>query len=365
MQQSLLTVPYNTGLWHLQQSLLTVPYNTGLWHLQQSLLTVPWNIGLLTPATIFTDCPLKHWIVTSATMSIDCSLKHWIVTPATMSIDCSLKHWHVTPASISTDCPLKHWIVTPATISPQMTCRHCTHIGIQCDRFLMPLHQLIFQPQCHVKYKMLHDLTHNIPHTPNLKHSQPPNPYARSLRFIILWASNITSRIQWTSCLLFHLDLIEGKTSEQLWFVQHYMEMICALIHKSLGYMAGNFSDSWHPEKLISLGWTHHPHGRQQAAEAIDVWGARFWEAKARQASEDIQRLRKASISHAEINPKELEPRAHDRTGWRALTRCTTDIFEERRRTQIKEAWKEKRRRLMLPAILVSFHVALSPDLQV
>ena len=29
----------------------------------------------------------------------------------------------------------------------------------------------------------------------------------------------------------------------------------------------------------------------------------------------------KASISRAEINPKELEPRAHDRTGCRALTR--------------------------------------------
>ena len=32
----------------------------------------------------------------------------------------------------------------------------------------------------------------------------------------------------------------------------------------------------------------------------------------------------------AEITPKELEPRAHDRTGWRALTRHAMDTFEER-----------------------------------
>ena len=50
-----------------------------------------------------------------------------------------------------------------------------------------------------------------------------------------------------------------------------------------------------------------------------------------------------ASISHAEITPEELEPRAHDRTGWRALTRHTVDSFEERRRTQIKEA-RERRK---------------------
>ena len=46
----------------------------------------------------------------------------------------------------------------------------------------------------------------------------------------------------------------------------------------------------------------------------------------------------KASISHAEITPKEFEPRAHDRTGWRALTRHAMDTFDERRRTQIEEA---------------------------
>ena len=37
-----------------------------------------------------------------------------------------------------------------------------------------------------------------------------------------------------------------------------------------------------------------------------------------------------ASISHTEITPKELEPRAQDRTGWRALTRHAMDTFEER-----------------------------------
>ena len=36
----------------------------------------------------------------------------------------------------------------------------------------------------------------------------------------------------------------------------------------------------------------------------------------------------KASISHVEITPKELEPRAHDRTVWRALTRHAMDTFE-------------------------------------
>ena len=46
----------------------------------------------------------------------------------------------------------------------------------------------------------------------------------------------------------------------------------------------------------------------------------------------------KASISH-----KELEPRAHDRTGWRALTRHAMDTFEETRRTQIEEA-RERRK---------------------
>ena len=51
----------------------------------------------------------------------------------------------------------------------------------------------------------------------------------------------------------------------------------------------------------------------------------------------------KASISHAEITPKELEPCANDRTGWRAVTRHATETFEERRRTQIEEA-RERRK---------------------
>ena len=51
----------------------------------------------------------------------------------------------------------------------------------------------------------------------------------------------------------------------------------------------------------------------------------------------------KASISHAEkITLKELEPHAHDMTGWRTFTRHAMDTFEERRRTQIEEA-RERR----------------------
>ena len=52
----------------------------------------------------------------------------------------------------------------------------------------------------------------------------------------------------------------------------------------------------------------------------------------------------KASISHAEITAKELEPHAHDRTGWRTLTRHAMGTFEERRCTQIEEAFLERRK---------------------
>ena len=51
----------------------------------------------------------------------------------------------------------------------------------------------------------------------------------------------------------------------------------------------------------------------------------------------------KASISCAEITPKEREPCAHDRTRLRALTRHATDTIEERRRTQMEEA-RERRK---------------------
>ena len=67
----------------------------------------------------------------------------------------------------------------------------------------------------------------------------------------------------------------------------------------------------------------------------------------------------KASISQTEITPKELEPRAHDRTGWRALTRHTMDTIEDRRRTQIEEA--RERRKASADAGLFP----LSLDLQV
>ena len=51
----------------------------------------------------------------------------------------------------------------------------------------------------------------------------------------------------------------------------------------------------------------------------------------------------KASKSHVNLTSKELEPRAHDRTGWLALTRHAMDTFEERPRTQIEEA-RERRK---------------------
>ena len=51
----------------------------------------------------------------------------------------------------------------------------------------------------------------------------------------------------------------------------------------------------------------------------------------------------KASISHAEIIPKELEPRARDRTEGRAFIRHAIDTFEERRRTQIEKV-RERRK---------------------
>ena len=69
----------------------------------------------------------------------------------------------------------------------------------------------------------------------------------------------------------------------------------------------------------------------------------------------------KARRRHPEITPKELEPRDHDRTGWRALTRHAMDTFEERRRTQIEMSGKEERCRPKLPAIPVSSHARTVP----
>ena len=90
--------------------------------------------------------------------------------------------------------------------------------------------------------------------------------------------------------------------------------------------MAESTSIEASPEKSTSLGWTCHPHGRQQTTEATDVLGARFWEAKQGRPLKRFKDFAKASISHAEITPKELEPRAHDRTGWRALTRRSATV---------------------------------------
>ena len=74
----------------------------------------------------------------------------------------------------------------------------------------------------------------------------------------------------------------------------------------------------------------------------------------------------KASTSHAEITPKELGPRSHDRTGWRALTRHAMDTLEERRRTQIEEARERRKASADAPGNPGLFPCpALCPDLQV
>ena len=100
---------------------------------------------------------------------------------------------------------------------------------------------------------------------------------------------------------------------------------------------------SYDSEKSTSLGWTCHPNGRQQTTEATDVWCARLWEAKARQASQEIQTLLKGQHKPCRNTPKELESLAHGRTGWRALTRHAIDTLEERHSTQIEEA-RERRK---------------------
>lgn len=46
----------------------------------------------------------------------------------------------------------------------------------------------------------------------------------------------------------------------------------------------------------------------------------------------------KANIAHTGIATKQLEERAQDRTGWRALTREATEAFEANRRDSITEA---------------------------
>ena len=73
----------------------------------------------------------------------------------------------------------------------------------------------------------------------------------------------------------------------------------------------------------------------------------------------------KASINHVEITPKELEPRAHDRTGWRALTRPAIDILRRGAAHRSRRPGKEERRWLM-PRQSGSLPMpALSLDLQV
>ena len=63
------------------------------------------------------------------------------------------------------------------------------------------------------------------------------------------------------------------------------------------------------------------------------------------------------------LPPKELEPRVHDRTGWRALTRHAMDTLILRRGVAhgSTRPGKEERRQLMLPAIPVSSHARTVP----
>ena len=69
----------------------------------------------------------------------------------------------------------------------------------------------------------------------------------------------------------------------------------------------------------------------------------------------------KASISHAEITPKEIEPRPHERIGWRALTRYTMDTFKERGRTQIEEVRERRKASADAPGNPVSSHARSVP----
>ena len=57
------------------------------------------------------------------------------------------------------------------------------------------------------------------------------------------------------------------------------------------------------------------------------VMGARFWEVKARVASQEIQRLHKGQHKPCSNYPQELEPLAHDRTGRRGIARHAMGTF--------------------------------------
>ena len=88
------------------------------------------------------------------------------------------------------------------------------------------------------------------------------------------------------------------------------------------------------PKKSTSLGW---------ACQQLMFGELASEKGKQGRPLKRFKDCVKVSISHAEITPKEHEPRAHDRTGWRALTRHAMDTFEERRHTQMEEA-RERRK---------------------
>ena len=89
------------------------------------------------------------------------------------------------------------------------------------------------------------------------------------------------------------------------------------------------------------------------------VWGARFWEAKARQASQEIQRLLKASISHAEIIPRELEPAPRLMTGLDGEPSPDTPWTHSRRGATHRS--RRRKAQLILQAIPVSSHARTVP----
>ena len=64
----------------------------------------------------------------------------------------------------------------------------------------------------------------------------------------------------------------------------------------------------------------------------------------------------KSNIRYSGIPPKQLEQRAMDRSGWRALTTQAHDNFEERRRADVAEARNRRKASIAAPNHPGQFH---------
>ena len=97
--------------------------------------------------------------------------------------------------------------------------------------------------------------------------------------------------------------------------------------------------------------------------QLIFVWGARFWEAKARQACQEIQRLRKGQSKPCGnyLPPRSLSPALM--TGLDGEPSPDTPWIHSRRGAahRSRRSGREERRRLMLPAVPVSSHARTVP----